>query len=125
MGRRPLSDRCPHGRWLGRLSEIAVHGDHAYLVERDNLVGPDAVTKLVTPRPAGRTGAAPLGGELPVVTREVVRDLLPDLASNGGYILDKVEGMAIGTDGTAWIVTDNDGVDDSSGETMFWSVSIQ
>jgi len=33
--------------------------------------------------------------------------------------------MAIGTDGTAWIVTDNDGVDDSSGETMFWSVSVE
>jgi hypothetical protein len=95
------------------------------LVERDNLVGPDAVTKLVTRVPLAELVPAPLGGDLPLVTREVVRDLIPDLASNGGYILDKVEGMAIGADGTAWIVTDNDGVDDSSGETMFWSVSIQ
>jgi len=110
--------------WVG-LSEIAVHGDHVYLVERDNLVGPAAVTKLITRVPLAEMVPAALGGDLPVVSREVVRDLIPDLASTGGYILDKVEGMAIGTDGTAWIVTDNDGVDDSSGETMFWSVSVE
>jgi hypothetical protein len=110
--------------WVG-LSEIAVHGDFAYLVERDNLVGAQAVNKLITRVPLAEMTPAALGGDLPLVTREVVRDLLPDLASNAGYILDKVEGMAIGADGTAWIVTDNDGVDDSSGETMFWSVSVE
>jgi hypothetical protein len=50
-----------------------------------------------------------------------VRDLLPDLKSTGGYVLDKVEGLAIMADGTVWVSTDNDGVDDHSGETMFWS----
>ena len=63
---------------------------------------------------------APLDGELPVVSKEEVRDLLPDLKSTGGYVLDKVEGLAIMEDGTAWISTDNDGVDDHSGETMFF-----
>jgi hypothetical protein len=110
--------------WVG-LSEIAVQGDYAYLIERDNQVGPNAVTKLITRVPLSELVPAPLGGELPLVTREVVRDLIPDLASTGGYILDKVEGLAVGADGTAWIVTDNDGVDDSSGETMFFGVSIQ
>ena len=56
------------------------------------------------------------------MTKEVVRNLIPDLASNGGYVVDKIEGMAILSDGTTWISTDNDGVDDSSGETFFWSV---
>ena len=65
---------------------------------------------------------APLGGDLPVVTKEVVYDLIPDLASNGGYVVDKIEGMAIMQDGTTWMSTDNDGVDDSSGETFFWSI---
>jgi len=65
---------------------------------------------------------APLGGPLPVVTREVVRDLIPDLATNGGYTLEKIEGMAVDAEGTGWLITDNDGVDDSSGETMFWSI---
>lgn len=67
---------------------------------------------------------APLGRALPVVTKEVVRDLIPDLAAYSGYIVDKVEGLAIFADSTAWVSTDNDGVDDSSGETFFWSVTL-
>ena len=93
-----------------------------YLIERDNQTGDNAVTKLVTRVPMAEMLPAPLGGPLPVVTREVVRDLMPDLATTKGYALEKIEGMAIGADGTAWLVTDNDGVDDSSGETLFWSI---
>jgi hypothetical protein len=107
--------------WVG-LSEIAVHGDWAYLIERDNHTGEAAVTKLVTRVPLAELEPAPLGGALPTVTREVVRDLLPDLRASGGYVLEKVEGLAVEADGTAWLVTDNDGTDDSSGETLFWSI---
>ena len=39
-----------------------------------------------------------------------------------GYVVDKVEGFAIDAAGAGFVVTDNDGVDDSSGETLFWSV---
>ena len=59
---------------------------------------------------------------LPVVSKEEVRDLLPDLTSTGGYVLDKIEGLAILPSGEAFVMTDNDGVDDASGETMFWSI---
>ncbi len=117
--RYPLA--APTSGWVG-LSEIAAHGDHVYLLERDNLIGDKAATKIVARVPVSELNPAPLGGELPVVSREVVRDLIPDLLSNGGYVLDKVEGMTFNADGSAWIVTDNDGVDDSSGETMFWKV---
>jgi len=105
------------GAWVG-LSEITVQGDWAYLIERDNRIGSDAVTKLITRVPLADLVPAPLGGPLPVVTREVVRDLLPDLRSGGGYVVDKVEGLAFDAQGNAWVMTDNDGVDDSSGETM-------
>ena len=64
--------------------------------------------------------AAP-GSELPVVTKTEVRDLIPDLKGWGGYVVDKVEGLAITADGTFWVSTDNDGTDDSSGETFLWS----
>jgi len=37
-------------------------------------------------------------------------------------VLHKVETLAITADGTMWIATDNDGVDDHSGETMFFSL---
>ena len=65
---------------------------------------------------------AELGGALPVVSKELVRDLMPDLAVLNGYTAEKVEGFAIDSAGTGWLVTDNDGVADSSGETLFWSI---
>ena len=44
---------------------------------------------------------------------------MPDLkAATNGYADDKVEGFAIDAAGDAYVVTDNDGVDDSSGETL-------
>ena len=53
-----------------------------------------------------------------MVSKTFVYDLIPDLQANGGVVLDKVEGLAVLTDGTALAVTDNDGVDDSNGETQ-------
>ncbi|NNU79976.1 alkaline phosphatase [Halovulum dunhuangense] len=111
----------PATGWVG-LSEITVHGDWVYIVERDNQVGPNAVTKQLTRVPVAEMVPAPLGGVLPVVTKEPVRDLLPDLLRWNGFALDKIEGFAVDADGTGFVVTDNDGVDDHSGETLFWSI---
>jgi hypothetical protein len=107
--------------WVG-LSEITAHGDHVYIVERDNQIGAAAKLKALYRVPLAQLQPAPLGGELPMVEKELVRDLITDLAQWGGYIVDKVEGFAVDVDGTAYAVTDNDGVDDSSGETFFWSI---
>lgn len=112
---------APTAGWVG-LSEIVVQGDYVYLLERDNQIGAAAVTKQITRVSLDQMVPAPLGGDLPVVTKEVVRDLLPDLTSTGGYVLDKVEGLTFTPDGRAWVATDNDGVDDHSGETMFFAV---
>ena len=109
--------------WVG-LSEIAYHDGALYLIERDNQIGAAAALKQITRVSLDGLEPAALGGDLPVAEKEVVRDLIPDLRSTGGYVVDKVEGLAIAGDGTAWIVTDNDGVDDSSGETLFWSVPL-
>ena len=109
--------------WVG-LSELAAHGDHLYLIERDNLIGDAAKLKAVTRVALADLKPAPLGGDLPVVAKETVRDLVPDLGQWNGYVQDKVEGMAIAEDGTVWMVTDNDGVDDASGETFFWSFKL-
>ncbi len=111
----------PEKGWVG-LSEITAFGDYVYIVERDNQHGIEAVTKKVYRVPLADMQPAALGGDLPVVSKELVSDLIPALTSTGGYVLDKVEGMAIMPDGTAWISTDNDGVDDHSGETMFFSI---
>ena len=112
---------APDTGWTG-LSEIVAHGDWVYVIERDNQHDFRAVTKKVYRIPLAQMQPAPLGGDLPVVDKELVRDLLPDLTATGGYVLDKVEGLAILPSGEGFIVTDNDGVDDSSGETMFFSI---
>ncbi|MBB1496899.1 esterase-like activity of phytase family protein [Paracoccus sp. MC1862] len=109
--------------WVG-LSEIARHGDHLYVIERDNLIGQAARLKAITRIPLADLNPASLGGELPLVTKEPVRDLIPDLLGWGGFVQDKVESLAIASDGTAWIATDNDGVEDASGETFIWSVRL-
>lgn len=111
----------PETGWVG-LSEIVAHGDYVYLIERDNQIGEAAVTKLITRVALADMVPAPLGGDLPVVEHEVVLDLIPYLTSTGGYVLDKIEGLAIMPDGTMWVSTDNDGVDDHSGETMFFAI---
>jgi hypothetical protein len=50
---------------------------------------------------------------------------MPDLkGATNGYVLDKIEGFAFDASGKAYAVTDNDGVDDSSGETLFFPVNL-
>ena len=107
--------------WVG-LSEITIHGDYAYVIERDNLIGKAAKLKKIYRVALADLKPAKLGGELPVVRKEEVRDLIPDLKSLNGYVVDKVEGFAIDAAGNGYVVTDNDGVDDSSGETLFFSI---
>jgi hypothetical protein len=114
-------DAAPDEGWIG-LSEIVAHGDWVYLIERDNQVGGAAAVKKITRVPLAQMVPADLGGPLPVVTKETFRDLLPDLAVLNGYAAEKIEGLAIDSAGTGWVVTDNDGVADNSGETLFWSI---
>lgn len=107
--------------WTG-LSEITINGDYAYIVERDNQIGAKAKNKRLYRVALSELKPAKLGGDLPLVSKELVRDFLPDLKSTGGYVVDKLEGFAIDADGIGYAVTDNDGTDDSNGETLFFSI---
>lgn len=109
------------GAWNG-VSEITAHGDYVYIIERDNQIAEKAKLKKLYRVPVSALVGAEIGGELPVVSKEGVRDLIPDLALSNGYVVDKVESFAIDAAGTGFVITDNDGVADSSGETLFWSV---
>ena len=121
--RYPL-EAAPEGGWVG-LSEITINGDYAYVIERDNQIADKAELKAIYRVPVAELAGAELGGDLPTVTKELVRDLIPDLAANNGYVVDKVESFAIDADGTGYVITDNDGVDDSSGETFFWTIDLE
>jgi uncharacterized protein YjiK len=106
--------------WVG-LSDIEIHDGYAYIIERDNQIGDKAAIKKIYRVAMDQMVPAALGGGLPLVEKEEVRDLLPDLKALNGFVVDKVEGLAIDANGKAYVVTDNDGVDDSSGETLFFS----
>jgi alkaline phosphatase len=120
--RYPL-DKSEAG-WVG-LSEITANGDYVYIVERDNQIGEAAKIKKIYKVALSELKPAPLGGDLLTVKKELAYDLLPDmLAATHGYAVDKIEGFTIDASGQAYAVTDNDGVDDSSGETLFWAVNL-
>ena len=109
------------GAWMG-LSELTALGDDRFaVIERDNRFGAAAVKTLATFSVKGLTPAAIGAASVPTVEKRLLRDLTPDLMKLGGYGLDKVEGMAVDSAGNLFVVTDNDGVDDSSGETQFFA----
>ncbi|CUA83843.1 Esterase-like activity of phytase [Chelatococcus sambhunathii] len=115
--RYPL-DAAPKG-WMG-LSELTYVGNDTFaVIERDNQFGDKAVKTLQAFSVKGLTPVEVGEKDAPVVEKRVLRDLMPDLASPKGYVLDKVESFAVDAAGDAFIITDNDGVDDASGETVF------
>lgn len=115
----PLESTDAEGDWIG-LSEITVHDGALLLLERDKRNGPDArikaVYRVALPTEAGVTSATEAP---PVLTKTLARDLLPDLLAPRGWVQEKVEGMTLGGNGNLYVVTDNDGLDDANGETVF------
>jgi DNA-binding beta-propeller fold protein YncE len=110
--------------WVG-LSEITARGDYVYLIERDNLVGDAAKLKKLTRVAIADLKPGKIGGELPTVKKEEVHDFIADLKRANGYVADKLEGFTFDKSGKAFAVTDNDGVNDSSGETLFFAVDLK
>lgn len=111
--------------WVG-LSEITAQGDYVYIVERDNQVGDKAKIKKLYRVAIADLKPGKIGGELPLVAKQEAHDFLPDLkAQTNGYTVDKLEGFTFDKAGTAYAVTDNDGVDGSSGETLFFTVDLK
>ncbi len=106
-------DAAPVG-WTG-LSELVALGRNRFaVVERDNQRGPQAsIKKIYTfTAPATWTG-------LPAVRKRLAKDLLPALQADNGWVQDKVEGLAVAGNGRTYAVTDNDAIDDATGETVF------
>jgi hypothetical protein len=106
-------ETAPTG-WVGLSELVAVDANTFAVIERDNQRGTLAAIKRIYTFdvPATWTGT-------PTVTKKLVKDLLPLLKADGGWVQDKVEGLAVAGNGRTYAVTDNDGLDDSTGETVF------
>lgn len=106
----------PNKGWVG-LSDLTALGNNRFLViERDNQGGPDArIKKLYRIDLNGVADGATL-------TKTLVRDVLPDLRTTKGLVVEKIEGLAVMANGDVLLVNDNDGVDDNNGETWLFKL---
>jgi len=117
----------PAGGWVGLSDITAISPSEFAVVERDNQGATDGRIKRIyrfsvdslTPTGELAVGNTP---SFPVVEKMFVRDLIPDILSRGGLILEKIEGMALTVDGKLLFNNDNDGVDDNNGESQLFII---
>ena len=115
----PLSKSAAAGGWVG-LSEItALSPNELVVIERDNQFGDQSFKTLHSFSVAGLVPADVGAQQVPVISKRLVSDLVPELQKPRGIVLDKVESFAIDAAGNAFFITDNDGVDGTNGETQF------
>ncbi|WP_204163850.1 esterase-like activity of phytase family protein [Nocardioides solisilvae] len=103
------------GDWMGLSEVTALDDDTLLVVERDKLVGPQAAVKRVYAVDVPEIG----GTDEPVMLRkDLAVDVLPHLRALHGWTQEKLEGLAVTADRQLVAVTDNDGVQDATGETQ-------
>jgi hypothetical protein len=109
-----LAPKPKNASWVG-LSEISETPTGEYvLIERDNRTGDFGELKTLVK-------VAPDAAHDGLISQaeKAAYNLRPRLTASRGWITDKPEGLAIAGDGRLYVVTDNDGVEDWSGETWF------
>jgi len=105
----PLSQ---NGGWVGLFDIAPLGGDQYLVLEGDDQAGPDGVIKTITMIDLSGVAA---GSKL---EKTLVIDLVPELLSTGGLLIEKMAGLAVTDDGSVWVVNDNAGTNDNSGETQ-------
>ncbi len=109
----------PNGGWVG-LSEITYLGGSTFaIIERDNQPGVYSTYKVITTIDLSTVTPVAAGEELEIVEKTQAVDVLEEMLATNGWISDKPEGLAVTSDGTVYLVIDNDGTDDAPGETQF------
>jgi len=88
------------------------------VVERDNQANTDTRMKMVYKIDVDDVVFKIEGEVFDTLSKTLVRDLMPDLEATNGMVLEKIESLAVTSKGDMLFAGDNDGVDDSSGETQ-------
>lgn len=119
----PLDAReSPAGGWVGLSEVTALPNGHLLILERDNQLGQEARIKRLYSVDPSSVEFAPIGQALPLLGKSLARDILDDLDEASISVPDKVEGVGLTRSGRLYVVTDNDGVDENYGETVFLRV---
>jgi DNA-binding beta-propeller fold protein YncE len=113
-----------NGDWIG-LSELTLLPDGAFaVIERDKGWGPTtgfnaelkALYRVDLAGAEFRAYGDPAG--LVTIDKALLADLLPPLAARSIWTPEKLEGFAVNANRRGFVVTDNDGVDGATGETL-------
>jgi hypothetical protein len=108
----------PFGGNIGLSELVALDANRFLVIERDNQAGIDARVKRIYGFNINGVSPQPQGSVFPDLIKTLVRDLVPDLAPTNGHIIEKVEGLAVLANGDLLVETDNDGVNNTNGETQ-------
>jgi len=112
-----------NGGWIG-LSELTPlpNGNFA-IIERDKGWGPstglNAELKALFEVDLANAEFRSYGEQLITIDKDLFLDVLPALEATSIWTAEKLEGFAVSGDNQMFVVTDNDGVDDAPGETVF------
>jgi Esterase-like activity of phytase len=121
FARYQLDPREADAGFVG-LSEMTLLGDgHTVaIVERDDRLGPAARIKRLYKVDLRGVDWQPHGQPLVTVRKTLLRDVLDDLDERSISVPDKLEGAGLTSDGRLFLATDNDGVEENFGETLFF-----
>ncbi|MEA3548753.1 MAG: esterase-like activity of phytase family protein [Thermodesulfobacteriota bacterium] len=114
-----------NGGWIG-LSELTLlpNGDFA-VIERDkgwgSSTGLNAELKSIYTIDLAEAEFYSATEELTTIEKTLLVDLLPEMDKRSIWTAEKLEGFAVAADGKTYCITDNDGLDDAPGETIFFS----
>jgi hypothetical protein len=97
-------------------------GRHVVIVERDDQLAGNARIKRLYKVDLRDPSVEwkPFGETLDVVEKKPFADVLDELDERSIAIPDKLEGVGVTRNGRIYLPTDNDGVDESHGETLFF-----
>ncbi|MFP4580478.1 MAG: esterase-like activity of phytase family protein [Candidatus Sumerlaeia bacterium] len=113
------------GGWIG-LSDLCRLPNGSYsVIERDKGWGSStglnaelkAIYAIDLAQAEFRAYDDPRG--LVTISKTRLYDLLPRISEASIWAAEKIEGLAVAADGQVYIVSDNDGLDDAPGETLF------
>mgnify|MGYP000049974227 CR=1 FL=1 len=112
-----LESTTASGDWMGISEVTALDADTVAVIERDKRNGPNAQVKRVYAVDVPAQGAPEV--DLPILSKRLVVDVLPTLRATRGWTQEKFEGFTVTANGQMYAVTDNDGLKDATGETVF------
>ncbi|WP_020587310.1 esterase-like activity of phytase family protein [Desulfobacter curvatus] len=118
------------GGWIG-LSELTLLPDGTFaVIERDKgwglSTGNNAELKAVYGVDLASTEFRTWNDSEGLVTldKTLLWNLVPEMTHASIWTAEKLEGLAVAANGMVYAVTDNDGVDDATGETLFLRLGL-